>query len=451
MDLLWRNDIDPKKVVMGMGFYGCSFTLSDPSCKTPGCGFSAGGKLGMFSASAGSLMFSEIKEIVDAGADVVHDEKTGVKMVIWALAKTAGKLNLSVSTLAKTARNDPRQCVWGECGANCPSGLIPVSQSSGDKNPLGIELGCTEGKRNFCCPSKDPPTTDGCWTGHKSLCCTKTTSTDVLDACKWFGAAPICTLKSFVPSLFGPLGGAFSFPSKVKEGSKAAPITEVSRVYVAKTQSRGRVANGELSQNQTTDPFAAPPSSHTEHVRDRRAGSTTWIQWEKLLAGPIGNLFLDSSTECKTGCEPGETTVATDGHPCRKRADVELCYGPSHLDQLESGPEAESNLPNVFEEEHRFDRECGTADTTRLLRGRDQVVDLSNSSMVFLARGPTREELSSTSELLGTRDLAKHGARERVPMSLCDPRGQKSSIWVQRHPSVSTIIRTTSKAWTVAQ
>jgi hypothetical protein len=54
--------------------------------------------------------------------------------------------------LAATAKNGPSQCVWGECGANCPSGLIPVSESSGNKNPLGIELGCTEGKRNFCCP-----------------------------------------------------------------------------------------------------------------------------------------------------------------------------------------------------------------------------------------------------------------------------------------------------------
>lgn len=73
--------------------------------------------------------------------------------------------------------------------------------------------------------------------------------------------------------------------------------------------------------------------------------------------------------------------------------------------------------------------------------------------MVFLARGATSEELAymETSELLGTRDLAKHGARERVAMALCGPRGQKSSIWVQTHPGASSIIRTTGKAWMVAQ
>lgn len=64
LELLWRNDIDPKKVVMGMGFYGRSFTLSDPACNTAGCGFSAGGNPGRCSASAGSLMFSEIQGII---------------------------------------------------------------------------------------------------------------------------------------------------------------------------------------------------------------------------------------------------------------------------------------------------------------------------------------------------------------------------------------------------
>jgi len=536
MDLLWRNDIDPKKVVMGMGFYGRSFTLSDPSCKTPGCGFSAGGNPGKCSASAGSLMFSEIKEIVDAGADVVHDEKAGVKMVTWdtnqwvsydddetlqtkmdfanelclggvmvwaastddyqgtairALAKAAGKTDLSVTALAVTAKNDPSQCVWGECGANCPSGLIPVSESSGNKNPLGIELGCSEGKRNFCCPSKNPPTckwkgspkfcgmlpsnqcgddeievsasTDGCWTGHKSLCCTKTASTDVLDACKWFGAAPICTLKSFVPSLFGPLGGAFSFQS-YGCGDDSSKPKELTKAKQGQGGQQSCSYNGGFKSLCCKDPV---PWTGCKW----RAGSTTWVQWEKLLVGPIGNLFFDFSTECKTGCEPGETTVATDGWGCRSGTysyfccsdpnkppvpevpDVKLCYGPSHLDQLESGPEAESNLPNVFEEEHKFDGECGTTDTTRLLRGRDQGVDSSNSSMVFLARGATSEELAymETSELLGTRDLAKRGARERVAMALCGPQGQKSSIWVQTYPGASSIIRTTGKAWTVAQ
>ena len=40
LDLMWRNNIDPAKVVMGLGFYGRSFQLANPSCTAPGCGFS---------------------------------------------------------------------------------------------------------------------------------------------------------------------------------------------------------------------------------------------------------------------------------------------------------------------------------------------------------------------------------------------------------------------------
>ena len=35
LDLLWRNGVDSKKVVMGYGFYGCGSTMKDPSCSTP--------------------------------------------------------------------------------------------------------------------------------------------------------------------------------------------------------------------------------------------------------------------------------------------------------------------------------------------------------------------------------------------------------------------------------
>lgn len=32
LDLLWRNDVDPAKVLLGLGFYGHSFKLNDTSC-----------------------------------------------------------------------------------------------------------------------------------------------------------------------------------------------------------------------------------------------------------------------------------------------------------------------------------------------------------------------------------------------------------------------------------
>lgn len=57
MDLLWRNNIDPKKVVMGMGFYGRSFTMADSECHTADCEFSAVGGAGPCSQSAGILYY----------------------------------------------------------------------------------------------------------------------------------------------------------------------------------------------------------------------------------------------------------------------------------------------------------------------------------------------------------------------------------------------------------
>lgn len=60
LDLLWRTDVDPSQVVMGMGFYGRSFTLSDVSCQDPGCPFASAGDAGQCTATAGILSYKGI-------------------------------------------------------------------------------------------------------------------------------------------------------------------------------------------------------------------------------------------------------------------------------------------------------------------------------------------------------------------------------------------------------
>lgn len=57
LDLLWRNDIDPSKVVLGMGFYGRSFTLDDTQCTTPGCAWAGAGNAGECTATEGILSY----------------------------------------------------------------------------------------------------------------------------------------------------------------------------------------------------------------------------------------------------------------------------------------------------------------------------------------------------------------------------------------------------------
>jgi chitinase len=81
--LLFPIQIDPSHIVLGLGFYGRSFTLSDPGCKAAGCGFSGGGKAGECTNSVGTLSFVEIQRLIDAGAEVTLDKDAAVQIVTW--------------------------------------------------------------------------------------------------------------------------------------------------------------------------------------------------------------------------------------------------------------------------------------------------------------------------------------------------------------------------------
>ena len=85
MDLLWRNDVDPSKIVMGIGFYGRSFTLGDSSCTKPGCPMNGGGQPGSCTDTSGILSYSEIMEIVK-NVDIngpYWEETAAVMYVTW--------------------------------------------------------------------------------------------------------------------------------------------------------------------------------------------------------------------------------------------------------------------------------------------------------------------------------------------------------------------------------
>ncbi|KAI6779851.1 putative chitinase [Emericellopsis cladophorae] len=83
LNLLWRNNINPERVVTGLGFYGRSFTMKDPSCMAAGCEFLEGAGEGECTGTAGVLSAAEISKIIDAGADVTLDETAAVKIVTW--------------------------------------------------------------------------------------------------------------------------------------------------------------------------------------------------------------------------------------------------------------------------------------------------------------------------------------------------------------------------------
>ncbi|KAH2731791.1 hypothetical protein KXW10_003000, partial [Aspergillus fumigatus] len=84
LDLLWRNDIDSEKVVLGLAFYARAFTASNPGCLEPGCLFDSGANAGKCSHEVGILLNSEIMEIMeDGGLESKLDEDAAVKILTY--------------------------------------------------------------------------------------------------------------------------------------------------------------------------------------------------------------------------------------------------------------------------------------------------------------------------------------------------------------------------------
>lgn len=80
---MWRNNIHPQRVTLGLGFYGRSFTMKDPNCMAPGCEFTGGAKAGACTGTSGVLSAGEINEIIENGAKVTFDEVAAAQIVTW--------------------------------------------------------------------------------------------------------------------------------------------------------------------------------------------------------------------------------------------------------------------------------------------------------------------------------------------------------------------------------
>ncbi|KOS20761.1 Endochitinase [Escovopsis weberi] len=99
LDLLWRNDVEPDKVVLGLAFYGRSFTMSDPECLAAGCEFRDAGRPGRCTRSPGFLSAQEIREIIDrdpSRARVGFDKQAAVKTLAWDTDQWIGTMVWSI-------------------------------------------------------------------------------------------------------------------------------------------------------------------------------------------------------------------------------------------------------------------------------------------------------------------------------------------------------------------
>jgi chitinase len=85
VELFWRVNIPPAKLVFGFGFYGRAFTLASPSCKTPGCPFSGASDPGPCTDAGGILGHYEIQAILNKDKSIVpvHDTASAVKYFTW--------------------------------------------------------------------------------------------------------------------------------------------------------------------------------------------------------------------------------------------------------------------------------------------------------------------------------------------------------------------------------
>lgn len=166
LDLLWRNNISPDKVVLGLAFYGRAFTVASTSCTKPGCNYASGGKKRSCSGEVSVILNSEIDSVIESSGSkptlykaeavkvlnyednqwVAYDDKETLKLkadfargqclgglMVWAVSHDTkdAKYTAALAEAANrkfvaalpatddslsTTRNKHAQCKWTNCG-----------------------------------------------------------------------------------------------------------------------------------------------------------------------------------------------------------------------------------------------------------------------------------------------------------------------------------------------
>ena len=84
LDLFWRVNVDPGKIVLGLGFYGRTFQLTDASCWKPGCTFTGPGAAGQCTQTPGILSYREVNDILTStGATAYLDKDAAARYLVY--------------------------------------------------------------------------------------------------------------------------------------------------------------------------------------------------------------------------------------------------------------------------------------------------------------------------------------------------------------------------------
>ncbi|KAI0467970.1 glycosyl hydrolases family 18-domain-containing protein [Xylaria cf. heliscus] len=217
LDLLWRAGVQPDKVVLGLAWYGRSFTLKDPSCNTPNgiCLFNGGAKAGPCTDTIGILDYQEISDVViNNNLNPVWDKEAGVKWITWdtnqwisyddqdtfqqkkdfASNRCLGGLmiwamdqmnqaqsnglgqapGVTVDQQADAAQMSADQaaklsCYTTDCNDQCKSGTNEVAEVFGQPGQVSTRDRCSKGQyRGVCC--NDGTTMGKCtWRGYRGM------------------------------------------------------------------------------------------------------------------------------------------------------------------------------------------------------------------------------------------------------------------------------------------
>ncbi|KAJ5638235.1 hypothetical protein N7490_008114 [Penicillium lividum] len=225
LDLVWRNKVKSGQVVLGLAFYGRSFTLDSTECTSPGCTYASAGTAGPCSKTDGILMNKEIDDIasdknleptLDKSAAVqiltwddqwvTYDDEDTFKLkiefaqseclggvMVWALTHDTadGKYSNALASLSgrssnfvqrgtvingktydtHTEKKQYQQCKWSSCGAPCPSGYAMVIRGDNDDGDLMMdETECDNSIHTFCCPTATKIPKCGWYTHNNGKC-----------------------------------------------------------------------------------------------------------------------------------------------------------------------------------------------------------------------------------------------------------------------------------------
>lgn len=81
---LWFDSVNPSKMNLGIAYYGRGYTLSNPSCQSPGCAYTGPSAPGHCTNSAGLLSLREIEGIImEKNLVPVILPDLMIKQIVW--------------------------------------------------------------------------------------------------------------------------------------------------------------------------------------------------------------------------------------------------------------------------------------------------------------------------------------------------------------------------------